>query len=120
MATFSFPDLETSLWRVAWEGPEVVGIVMNAIFPVENERTGEKVGWLEHVSVRRPWRGRGVAKALIASSMQAHRERGMDFAALGVDGENPTGALQLYAGLGFRPHRKWINHRKPLDVAREA
>ena len=116
-ATFAWPDLDTSLWRVAWDGDEVVGSVQNQIFHAENERTGVKLGWLEHVSVRKPWRGRGVAKALIASSMQVHRERGMEFAALGVDGENPTGALALYEALGFRPHRKWINHRKALDPA---
>ena len=116
-ATFSYPDLDTSMWRVAWDGDEVVGSVQNHIFHAENERTGIKLGWLEHVSVRKPWRGRGVAKALIVSSMLAHRDRGMEYAALGVDGENPTGALALYEGLGFRPHRKWINHRKPLDPA---
>jgi mycothiol synthase len=115
-ATFAFPDLDTSLWRVAWEGDEVVGSVMNAIFTEENARTGESLGWLEHVSVRRAWRGRGVAKALIVSSLRAHRDRGVRFAALGVDGENPTGALALYEGLGFRPYQKWINHRKPLDL----
>jgi ribosomal protein S18 acetylase RimI-like enzyme len=41
----------------------------------------------------------------------------MEYAALGVDAGNPTGALALYEGLGFVPVRKWINHRKPLDVA---
>jgi mycothiol synthase len=117
VATFSFPDLDTSIWRVAWDGDEVVGSVQNAIFPLENERIGVKLGWLEHVSVRRPWRGRGVAKALIVSSLHVHRELGMEFAALGVDGENPTGALGLYEGLGFTPHQKWINYRKPLDPA---
>jgi mycothiol synthase len=116
-ATFAFPDLDTSLWRVAWDGDEVAGSVMNAIFPEENARTGVSLGWLEHVSVRKRWRGRGIAKALIASSLHAHRDRGVEFAALGVDGENPTGALALYESLGFRPHEKWINHRKPLDVA---
>jgi mycothiol synthase len=114
-ATFSFPGLDTSLWRVAWAGDEVVGSVMNAIFAEENARIGLQVGWLEHVSVRPPWRGRGVAKALIAASMRALRERGMEIAALGVDAQNPTGALALYEGLGFRPHQKWISHRKPLD-----
>ena len=117
VATFAFPDLDTSLWRVAWEGDEVVGVVINAIFPEENEAIGVKLGWLEHVSVRAPWRGRGVAKALIVSSLHVHRERGMEFAALGVDAENPTGALALYEGLGFRPHQKWNSHRKPLDAA---
>ncbi len=116
-ATFAFPDLDTSMWRVAWDGDAVVGSVMNAIFPEENAATGVKLGWLEHVSVRAAWRGRGVAKALIVSSLHVHRERGMEFAALGVDAENPTGALALYEGLGFRPHQKWNSHRKPLDAA---
>ena len=115
-ATFAYPDLDTSLWRVAWQGDEVVGSVTNAIFAKENARIGLQVGWLEHVFVRAPWRGRGVAKALIAESMRALRERGMDFAALGVDAQNPTGALALYEGLGFRPHQKWISHRKRLLV----
>jgi mycothiol synthase len=113
-ATFTYPELDTSLWRVAWEGDEVVGIVMNAIFREENAKIGLDLGWLEHVSVRKAWRGRGIAKALIASSLRAHRERGMTIAALGVDGENLTGALRLYEGLGFRRHETWISYRKPL------
>ncbi len=116
-ATFSFPGLDTSMWRVAWDGDEVVGSVMNAIFPEENARTGDSMGWLEHVSVRKAWRGRGVAKALIVSSLQVLCDKGLEIAALGVDAENPTGALALYEGLGFRPHQKWINHRKELDPA---
>ncbi len=116
-AAFSFPGLDTSMWRVAWDGDEVVGSVMNAIFPEENEKTGLSMGWLEHVSVRKAWRGRGVAKALIVSSLHVLRDRGLEIAALGVDGENPTGALALYEGLGFQAHQKWISHRKPLDPA---
>ena len=117
VALFTFPSLDTSLWRVAWDGDEVAGSVMNSIFAEENARTGDKLGWLEHVSVRKAWRGRGVAKALIAASMRVHRDHGLEYAALGVDAENPTGALALYEGLGFRPYLKWINHRKPLDPA---
>jgi mycothiol synthase len=113
-ATFTYPELDTSLWRVAWAGDEVVGIVMNAIFREENAKIGLDIGWLEHVSVRKAWRGRGIAKALITSSLRALRERGMAIAALGVDGENLTGALRLYEGLGFRPHETWVTYRKPL------
>lgn len=113
-ATFTYPELDTSLWRVAWDGDEVVGAVMNAIFREENAKIGLDIGWLEHVSVRKAWRGRGIAKALIASSLRALRERGMAIAALGVDGENLTGALRLYEGLGFRRHETWVTYRKPL------
>ena len=102
------------MWQVAWDGDEVVGCVMNQINPEENARIGLQIGWLEHVSVRRAWRGRGVATALIAASLRVLRERGMAIAALGVDGENLTGALRLYERLGFRPHETWITYRKPL------
>jgi mycothiol synthase len=114
-AAFTYPEIDTTLWRVAWAGDEVVGSVMNYIFAEENAKLGVELGWLSHVSVRKPWRGRGVAKALIVSSMRALRERGMSVAALGVDGENPTGALALYEGLGFYRHQMWIAHRRSLD-----
>ena len=112
---FENPETDTSLWCVAWDGDEVAGVVMNGIFPDENEQLGVRRGWLEHVSVRRPWRGRGVAKALCAASFQVLRERGMDEAWLGVDGSNPTGALQLYEGLGFHVAKRWQVYGRPVD-----
>ena len=39
----------------------------------------------------------------------------MDEAWLGVDGANPTGALQLYEGLGFIVTRRWQAYGRPLD-----
>ena len=58
-------------------------------------------GWLEHISVRRQWRRRGLGRAITAAAMVRLREAGIDEAMLGVDSENPTGALGLYEGLGF-------------------
>ena len=112
--TFGHPDLDTSLWQVAWDGDEVAGSVMNGIYREENAQVGLDIGWLDHVSVRRPWRGRGLASALIVRSLAILRERGMSVAALGVDAENPTGALGLYERYGFRPHQTWVTYRKPL------
>jgi mycothiol synthase len=112
--TFGHPDVDTSLWQVAWDGDEVAGSVMNAIYRHENEELGRNLGWLDHVSVRRPWRRRGLASGLIARSMAILRDRGMAIAALGVDAENPTGALGVYERLGFRPHRTWVQYRKPI------
>jgi ribosomal protein S18 acetylase RimI-like enzyme len=60
-----------------------------------------ELAWLDHISVRRPWRRRGLARALIVSALQGLREGGIDEAMLGVDGENPTDALGLYESLGF-------------------
>ena len=99
---FGYPDIDTSLWRVAWEGDEVAGVIVTTVPRAENAHLGTKRGWLDQISVRRPWRKRGVASALIVSAMAGLRERGLDTAMLGVDAENPTGALRLYEALGFR------------------
>ena len=111
---FASPELDTSVWRVAWDADEVAGSVMNFIYPAENEALGQQRGWLDHVSVRRPWRKRGVASALIAASMRALRDAGMTDAALGVDAENPTGALRVYENLGFRRARTGVSYRKAM------
>jgi mycothiol synthase len=112
---FSQPDLDPSLWQVAWDGDEVAGLVINGIYPHEHERSGVKVGWLDSVATRRPWRRRGVAGALIARSLAVLRDRGMEVAALGVDSESPTGALGLYESFGFRQSRTWMFLRKPFE-----
>jgi ribosomal protein S18 acetylase RimI-like enzyme len=114
-ALFSAPATDTPLWCVAWDGDEVAGVVINTIYHEENATLGVRRGWLDQVSVRRPWRGRGVAKALCAASFRVLRERDMDEAWLGVDGSNPTGALQLYEGLGFAVARRWQVYGRPID-----
>jgi mycothiol synthase len=111
---FASPELDTGLWRVAWDGDEVAGSVMNFIYPAENQTLGQQRGWLDHVSVRRPWRRRGLASALIAASMRALRDVGMTEAALGVDAENPSGALGVYESLGFRRTRTGVAYRKAM------
>jgi mycothiol synthase len=115
VARFSAPDTDTSLWCVAWDREEVAGVVINEINHEENATLGVRRGWLDNVSVRRPWRGRGVAKALCAASFRVLRERGMEEAWLGVDAANPTGALRLYEGLGFGVARRWQAYGRPLD-----
>jgi mycothiol synthase len=111
---FGMPNLDTNLWRVAWDGDEVAGSVMTFVWPEENERLGLSRGWLEHVSVRRAWRKRGLATALIADSLRVLRDLGLAEAALGVDSQNPTGALRLYESLGFRRHKTGVSLRKSL------
>jgi mycothiol synthase len=111
---FNNPDLDTTLWQVGWAGDAVAGSVLACIYPDENRALGIQAGWLDHVSVRREWRGRGVASALIARALAGLRERGMAVARLGVDAENPTGALGVYERLGFHVERTSVKQRKPF------
>jgi ribosomal protein S18 acetylase RimI-like enzyme len=65
--------------------------------------------------VRRLWRKQGLAKALIARSMRLLQEQGMTEVALGVDTQNPNGALHLYESMGYRVTKELITYEKPLD-----
>lgn len=67
------------------------------------ETRGYKEGYTDLLGVRREFRGRGVAQALLADAMRRFAEAGMDKASLDVDSENPTGALALYAKMGYVP-----------------
>lgn len=111
---FSGPEFRPDLWRVAWDGDQVAGVVMNRIMTGFNTQSGERRGELAGVSVRRPWRGRGLARAMVAESLRALRDEGMTSAVLGVDAENPTGALGVYEANGFLVHRKGQNFRRPM------
>jgi mycothiol synthase len=109
------PDHDPSLWVVAWEGDEVVSASINVIYIHENEETGRRRGWLESVFTRRPWRRRGIGGALIDRSFHVIAERGMDTAALGVDADNPSGALRLYEAHGFAVTERGTAWRMPME-----
>jgi mycothiol synthase len=100
------PNTDLSLWVIAFDGEEVAGGIINGIDRPQNEALGLRRGWLNSVFTRRQWRRRGLATALIAESLRALRERGMTSAALGVDAANPSGALGLYEGTGFRVEKR--------------
>jgi len=109
------PTWNPHLWKIAFDGDEVVGTVLNYVDEKENDEYERRRGYTECICVRRPWRGRGVAKALITESMKMHKAMGMIETAHGVDTQNPTGALQLYEGLGYRPRKTFYSLRKPLE-----
>jgi ribosomal protein S18 acetylase RimI-like enzyme len=108
------PETDLSLWQVAWDGAEVAGSVRPVIYADENAAMGIQRGWLDSVSVRRPWRRRGLARALMIAALAELRQRGMTQASLGVDAENQTGALGLYEGLGFQVSQRSVVWRKPV------
>jgi len=109
------PIFNPSLWQIAWHKNEVIGTVLNFVDEQENMEYKRKRGHVEGISVKRRWRGRGIAKALIARSFKLLKNHGMTEAALGVDAENPSGALHLYQNMGFQIEKKTIFYRKPTN-----
>ncbi|MCB2209499.1 GNAT family N-acetyltransferase [bacterium] len=105
---------QPDLWQVAWDGDEVVSSVMNYIDHDYNQKFKKSIGWTENISTRREWRRRGIARALIVRSMHMHKELGMTEVGLGVDTENPNGALQLYESLGYQQKKTNIAFRKEM------
>jgi GNAT superfamily N-acetyltransferase len=108
------PHFLPHLWRVAWDGDQVAGQVRSFINPEENREYGRLRGYTENISVRRPWRRRGLASALIALSLQALKDEGMREAALAVDAASPSGAVSLYERCGFQVARRSTHYRKAL------
>jgi mycothiol synthase len=105
---------DPSLWQIAWYRDQVVGTTMNFINKQANEEAGQRRGHVEAISVERSWRGKGIAKALVAGSLKCLKSRGMTEAVLGVDAENPSGALQLYEKMGFKVVKRGGVYRKRL------
>ena len=118
--TFGQSELRTDLWAVAWDGDSVAGVVQTWIWSRENAALGVKRGWLEKISVRRPWRQRGLGRALTAAALTNLRDAGMTEAMLGVDSQNPTGALGLYERLGFETYQRSIAYERPFETESSA
>jgi mycothiol synthase len=106
------PEYEPELFVVAFDGAAIAGHVLNTIDPSDDE--AQVRGLLDSVCVRRPWRRRGLARALIARSLHVLRDRGARSAYLGVDGENPNQAMSLYESAGFRITSSETTYRKPI------
>lgn len=111
---FGSSQFQPERWKIAWDGDQVVGTVLSFIDAEENRRFKRKRGYTEDIAVRKPWRRKGVARALIARSLLDLAQQGMDEAALGVDTQNPSGALSLYRSLGYVDVRQYVNYRKVL------
>jgi mycothiol synthase len=99
-------DLGT--WHVAWD-----------------ERSGEMAGQvqvlvrhgrpeIEEVSVRAPFRRRGLARALIARGLDALREKGVSAVRLRTVLENPQQAWRVYESVGFRVVKRFPRYRKGM------
>lgn len=107
---------QPELWQIAWDVAtnKVAGQVRTYIDHEQNKLYHRKRGWTEFISVRRPYRRRGLARALIARSLRAQKQAGMTESALGVDSDNLSGATKVYEDCGFRVVKTTTIYRKPL------
>lgn len=94
-------DHDWSLFFLAEVDGEPAGVALCRPRPTEPD-----LGAIRVVGVRRPWRRRGVGRALMLHAFSEFRRRGMRGAILGVDAESLTGAQRLYQSVGMHVDRE--------------
>jgi ribosomal protein S18 acetylase RimI-like enzyme len=91
------------LWFLATAGDEIAGVALCGHDP-SGDPSG---GWVNELGVRRPWRRRGIALALLRHAFRELHAVGKRRVTLGVDAENTTGAVVLYEQAGMRQIRRF-------------
>lgn len=91
------PSFDPKLFRAAMAGDEVAGVC----FTLPKHQGDPTEADLAILGVRRPWRRKGIAHALLLDAFEQCKAHGLKSVALGVDAANPTGAVALYEGAGM-------------------
>jgi mycothiol synthase len=99
---------------LAYEGSEPLGMLIARESEAYHARTGRRDLHIALVGTRAIGRKRGIATALLLTTMSAARADGYDRASLDVDSGSLTGAVQLYEHVGFAVASTWISYRKQL------
>jgi mycothiol synthase len=94
--------------RIAFDGDDIAAFVLCYDNAIGHHYIGT-------VGTRRPWRRRGLASALMSETIALAAADGKTVTSLGVDADNPTGALGVYERLGFAVRQRWVVHRLDLD-----
>ena len=103
----SSPTFDLSLWLLIRSDGEIAAVARN-----EANRNGG--GYVGALGVRREFRGRGYAKALLYHVFAEFWDRGLPRVTLGVDATNPTGATHLYESVGMHVEAENIVYEKAL------
>lgn len=104
------PHVDTTLWFLAMDGDEIAGFSLcEPKLPEDPE-----MAYVGDLAVRRAWRRRGIALALLRHSFQAFQARGSKRASLHVDAASLTGATRLYEKAGMAVDREYHEYTKEL------
>lgn len=98
----SFADYNPALDLVieTVEG-KLVTFCYSSIDTERNQRLGHKEGHVCLLGTRRGYRRQGLARTLLAAGLKRLQSMEMETASIGVDGQNPNGAVALYRAVGF-------------------
>ena len=101
---------DPSLWFLACEGrsAEIAGVALNLYDQQSN------TGWVDHLSVRRAWRNRGIGKALLLHSLAEFYWRNIRHVKLSLDSKSLTHTPRLYESVGMKTVQQYHIYRKEM------
>jgi ribosomal protein S18 acetylase RimI-like enzyme len=109
------PDFDPAVWHLAVDGDEIVG----GSFGTTERPEAEDLAYIYVLGVRKAWRGRGIARALLRHSFRTFYERGRPVVDLDADAASLTGAMRLYGGVGMRTIWRNDAYEKELRPGRD-
>jgi GNAT superfamily N-acetyltransferase len=101
-------SFDPGIWLLACEGPEIVGVALNVYDRKSN------IGWVDHLSVRRLWRRKGIGRALLLQSFGEFYRRGVHHVKLNVDSKSLTNAPRLYEKVGMKTVQQYHIYTKEI------
>ena len=110
MLTVGSADFLPDLSRVALDGDQIAGYVLTYVSPEPGR------GYVGQVGVRRPWRRRGLASAMLVDVLRSSGAAGFQTMALGVDADSPTGAVGVYERVGFAVESRGVTFAAALPA----
>jgi len=108
-------DFDPSLWYLAKDGDEIAGACRCSAKMVEDPN----LGWISQLSVRKPWRRKGLGTALLLTAFNEYFRRGKSRVGLGVDASSLTNATQLYEKAGMHVCRQYDTYSKELRPGKD-
>lgn len=106
---------DPNLWYLAMDGDQIAGFSLNRKWSYECKDTG----YIGSLGVRRPWRKRGIASALLYHSFGEFYRLGQRKVALHADASNLTGAVRLYENVGMKIFRRYDRYEFELRPGKE-
>ena len=106
---------DPELFFLAMDEEEIAG----AAFCSPRYGGDPETGIVETLGVRRPWRRRGIALALLHHAFGEFYQRGHKHVGLGVDTQNLSGATRLYEKAGMHIAKEFTFYEKELRPGEE-
>jgi len=101
---------DSTIWFLACDESETVGVALNVLGKVPD------TVWVDHLSVRRAWRNKGIGKALLLHSFGEFYKRGIQIVKLSVDSKSLTNAPRLYESVGMQTTQQYHIYKKDLQM----